>query len=495
MVERFESGVKKGNVCDENSPKWDWRQCFDDGLKHPRPGQKGDPYLGMEPWMYGEHESDNHPTRTLHRPKTFDPPAGAHGETRTVKPGDNLWVIAQDVLKSTNGRTPSNKDIADTVGRMTVAMGEKDPNAILLRPGDKVFVPLPESRADATKQLPAVEICEADRDSEKVQAHVQKNEQGEVASVTYPNGSSREFEYTSPGQPDRIVFRSAPDKIVDVWEKGAGGKWRRLIPDAQGQLQVTKDTWIGKVTVDQSNGNLIYEADVEFDDPKHEIDPVKVTVRPDGTEILNFGEYSALKNEKGQVVEATDPKGKKIKFEYRGDQLSQIYSGDGKPVLDGSETSVNVEENGDYEIGRADGSKVFQSIWGYSMIEAPDGSREYHQRDGSITRSVKAADGTEVYTCHISAKGREFEITDGKALHDTATYVIKPDDTLEAIAEDALRQSVLYGSQPGEISQESIELAAQYLARANGIVSPDLLPTGYRLSIPENMWVNGQATE
>src|SRR5262249_29972319 len=145
---------------------------------------------------------------------------------------------------------------------------------------------------------------------------------------------------------------------------------------------------------------------------------------------------------------------------------------------------------------RADGSKEFQSIWGYSMREASDGSREYHQRDGSITRSVKAADGTEVYTSHISAKGREFEInSDGKAFHDTATYVIKPGDTLEAIAEDALRQSTLYASRPGEISRDSIELAAQDLARVNGIVSPDLLPTGYRLLIPQKMWVDGQVTE
>src|SRR5262249_50252399 len=151
---------------------------------------------------------------------------------------------------------------------------------------------------------------------------------------------------------------------------------------------------------------------------------------------------------------------------------------------------VKVEENGDLRIEKADGSKEFKSILGYSMIELKDGSRQYHQLDGSVTRSTKTAAGTEVYRSHISAHGREFKITDGKGLADSATYVVKPGDTLEEIAEDALRQSILYGSQPREIPADTIKAATEYLARVNGIVSPDLLPTGFKLTIPKNMWTD-----
>jgi LysM repeat protein len=514
MPESFEFGTRKAKECQEGiSPLLDWRSCFDDGLKHPRPGQKGDPYLGLEPWMIKDRQSDQTADdrgseqtapRKLHRPKTFDPPAGAPGETYTVKPGDNLWTIAALALKTRNGSRPSNREIAVTVKSMAEVMGEKDPNAVLLLAGDKIFVPSQAvesstgdksgSKPDAADQLPVVEITEADHDAEKVRSAVIKNEQGEVATVTYPDGSSRDFEY-SGNDATRIVYRSAPDKVYDVWELGSDGKWHRFAPDAKGQLQATSDVWVGKVTVDQGNGNLTYERDLEHDDAKHSMDPDRVIERPDGTKTEVYNPYSLSKNAAGQVTEVTDHSGKVTKIEYEGDGVKQIYAPDGKAMLDGFEKSVKVGENGDIVIEHADGSREVKYGAGHSTVDRSGGVREYHNLDGSMTLATVTADGRITFTQHTSAHGRQFAIERETAVSNSARYTIKPGDALEEIAEDALRQSLLYASAPGPIDPEIVKMAAEYLARVNGIVSPDLLVTGSEITIPANLWTDSHVVE
>jgi len=110
-----------------------------------RDKQHGEPQRFLNPFedlQRPVHAGEKLDFASLHRPTFPEKVDGA--EPYIVKPGDSLWKIAKDVLTQKTGAKPSATEVLSTVNAMAKILGESNPNAILLRPGDKVFVPLPK---------------------------------------------------------------------------------------------------------------------------------------------------------------------------------------------------------------------------------------------------------------------------------------------------------------------------------------------------------------
>ena len=76
----------------------------------------------------------------------------ANSVTYTVKKGDTVWALARRALESETGRKPSNAEIQAMVNKVSVPSGDRN----LIRPGEKVKIPLkdPKPRADGRRPAP-----------------------------------------------------------------------------------------------------------------------------------------------------------------------------------------------------------------------------------------------------------------------------------------------------------------------------------------------------
>jgi len=88
---------------------------------------------------------------------------------------------------------------------------------------------------------------------------LQRDGAGKVTHVTYPDNSSRDFEYAGDSTVKVLTYKDTQGRVVDQWQLGEDGKYHQYKPDEAGNFVATGETWDGKVTVSKTSGDLTYK--------------------------------------------------------------------------------------------------------------------------------------------------------------------------------------------------------------------------------------------
>ncbi len=230
---------------------------------------------------------------------------------------------------------------------------------------------------------------------------VTKNAKGEVAEISYTDGSKRVLTYSNK----RLV--SVIDKDSTTWNETVPGLWVQFLPNGSASGNI----WEGSVSTD-ADGNYIYEDStgsrvVERIDGSRLIEePTGGTIETDSNGfIINLfyfdGTVRQLKNdEQGNLIEVKDLDGTTltstgkenwVRRAASGDVIEQIKSSriavdtDGNFVVENTTTGAMLKET-------LDKRRISQGADGYAVTEHLDQSREVECPDG--THITFLLDGT-----------------------------------------------------------------------------------------------------
>lgn len=327
-------------------------------------------------------------------------------------------------------------------------------------------------------------------------------EDGKPSKVTYPDGSSREFKYEN-GQLTDIFYSDASGKPYDAWHFNQDtGQWEQSKPVIKGnhyQYEPTGESFDGKVRVDEKTGDLIYEPKLPVDGdgyPEYQSGPTKVVEKADGTTVETWyappNDYDVIKDQHDRVTELRASNGNRMRIEYEGDEIKQIYDEKGSPMLDGSEESVKIDDKtGTVTRDLGGGESETHYVGGTSEYQHSDGSKEVHIEDGTIWKYSKDEKGRQVMTEVDTSDGRHFDVSQDKATgKDQGEYTVQSGDSLSKIAEDVLRHVGMFylGEGKGEIPKAVLKRMADLIAQANGIKDPDKIFVGQKITIPPEVW-------
>jgi hypothetical protein len=152
------------------------------------------------------------------------------------------------------------------------------------------------------------------QDSVEKKPVVEKNTQGDVSKVTYPNGETKEFEYDAKHHLTKIKYKNG-----DYYEKDKNDNWNlhsKHATDSLGQanIRVEKD---GTLVFHSQDGNRT------------------MITRPDGR-------IGSVEREQGQQVKKVDyPGGDSKQFEHDKDGLSKVTEKNGNTWQKDSDGSWN----------------------------------------------------------------------------------------------------------------------------------------------------------
>jgi YD repeat-containing protein len=198
---------------------------------------------------------------------------------------------------------------------------------------------------------------------------VEKNPDGDVTKVTYPNGDTKAFEYDANHHLTKIKYKNG-----DYYEKDKNDNWNlhsKHATDSLGQATIRVDR----------EGTLIF----------HSQDGSRVMItRPDG-------KIGSVELEQGWVTKVDYPAGDIKQFEYDNDGLTKVKEKNGTywqketdgnwKLYDrgGSPTgarmgTIEIEENGDLTMKSVDGKN--------ETITLPNGT-VYRKADGRVTHIDK----------------------------------------------------------------------------------------------------------
>jgi len=260
-------------------------------------------------------QSRSHRAASLHRPKF--PEKVDNAEVYIVKKGDSPWSIARDVLKARTGRTPSANEIVHTMHDIAESLGENDAASILLRPGDKLWIPLSKSASE--KVAATTTAIEAQKDDgSKTQSQ----------STEKPQNSTDvedKKDIANPAKAEKdaaVVQQQSTDKPLGsavVEEKKNGSE----SVDSSESQQCTAETTV-QVQQDSTNDGTSGKA-VKFSRENGAYSPV----RPPGIAEMSPGESADSDKDTGidfRTSVGTRPEGENTTtYRYQGDLEDSGY--------------------------------------------------------------------------------------------------------------------------------------------------------------------------
>lgn len=208
-----------------------------------------------------------------------------------------------------------------------------------------------------------------DQNPDEKKPVVERNPQGDVSKVTYPNGDTKEFEYDAKHHVNKIKYKNG-----DYYERDNNNEWTlhsRHATDSLGQAAVHVE----------KDGTLVFHSQ----DGEH-----TMLTRPDG-------KIGTVEREQGQVKKVDYPGGDTKQFEHDKDGLSKVTEKNGsywQKDIDGSwkqydtkgtatggkMSKIDIDELGDLTMISSDGKA--------ETIYRPDGTI-YRKQDGRVSHIEK----------------------------------------------------------------------------------------------------------
>jgi YD repeat-containing protein len=228
---------------------------------------------------------------------------------------------------------------------------------------------------------------------------VERNDAGQVTSVTTPDGQRHRFEYGSDGKVNRVTYDDGSS-----WRRD-GDRWYLHNPDGQRSGEPLK----GSIDVDR-DGNYIFRGN----------DGVTEIQRPDGTYRREYpnGAYFE-RNADNKVTEVHFANGTSQRYEYGPDGRLQQYTDQNGWSWRKENGTWNLYDNNGQRTGEplqgdidvdSHGNFIFRHNDGMVETTSPDGSYVRQAADGHVSR-VTYPDGT-AKEFQYGPDGRLTEYTD-----------------------------------------------------------------------------------
>lgn len=317
--------------------------------------------------------------------------------------GDNRKIGDTQVQEASDNKvkTPDAAQTESNAGMQELSQGAKDyaqarkeglrdPHTQELLPPQPEIVDGSDAKADLNQPVDAQKAPGVDRDSD-----------GRVTSVTYPDGTENRVQYDENGNVSQLDTRDG-----STWKKNEEGEWKRTkngepVEDSVGDFHVTES---GDIVATRKDGS---------------VDMIK---HPDGskTEFSEDGKSQMTRDENDRPTSVTyaDGSTNKIKYDENGN-VAELHTRDG--------STWKKNEDGEWKRTK-DGKPVEDEVGDFQVTE--DGDIVALRKDGSVD-AIKHRDGstTEYGTDGNSqmtkdADGRPTSITYG----DGTTNKVKYDD-------------------------------------------------------------------
>lgn len=312
--------------------------------------------------------------------------------------GDNRKVGDTQVQEATDKKVAQKPDAAQVesnAGMKDLSQGAKDYTQArkegMRDPHTQELLPPQPEIIDGSDAKNQAGDLNQPVDAQKAPG-VQKDADGRVTSVTYPDGSTNEMIYDKDGNVTQLNARDG-----SVWKKDDSGEWKRSrdgkpIKDEVGDFKVNEE---GEIVAFRKDGSV--------DAVKH-VDGSKTEFGKDGTSQMTTDSH-----ERPTSITYSDGSTNKIKYDKDGN-VEQVDTKDG--------STWKKDDKGEWKRTK-DGKPVDDEVGGFHVTEdgdiiatRKDGTPDMvRHRDGSVTEFSK--DGDSQMTKDIDGRPTSITYKDG----------------------------------------------------------------------------------